>query len=231
MPSRVAWRLAEVEYPEDRFREAEADIYGGRLDVSDRETSFCWCFWSYDVSILELRNSDSILVRAMDEALACQPRDMYWSVLGMMNNPWFRVTIEKGDQWLRFHHPTTLLPGSIGWMEKVKKVGGDLLNGRWGERAVGFEEPHTPPVEEVITMTNANITRIFTFDEFKAEASQERPLFVVDGQVYDGTEYLQDHPGGAQSILTSAGADVTEDFMAIRTIPPPHFLLLDNPCR
>lgn len=28
-----------------------------------------------------------LLTRATDEALAVQPRDMYWSVLGMMNNP------------------------------------------------------------------------------------------------------------------------------------------------
>lgn len=211
-----AWRLAEIDYPEDRFREADIDMFNGRLDVFSRETCFCWCFWTYSVSILELRNSDSILVRAMDESMMCQPRDMYWSVLGMMNNPWFRVTIEKGDQWIRFQHPTSLLPGTSGWMDKVKKAGGDLLNGRWGEKGAGLEEPLTPPVEQEIQMTNPDSTRLFTLEEFKGETSLEKPLFIVDGHVYDGTAYLQDHPGGAQSILTSAGSDVTEDFMAIR---------------
>lgn len=101
-------------------------------------------------------------------------------------------------------------------MDKVKKAGGDLLNGRWGEKGVGLEEPLTPPVEQEIQMTNPDSTRLFTLEEFQGETSQEKPLFVVDGHVYDGTAYLQDHPGGAQSILTSAGSDVTEDFMAIR---------------
>ena len=39
----------------------------------------------------------------------------------------------------------------------------------------------------------------------------------MDGEVYDGTEYLKDHPGGADSILLVAGDDATEDFMAIHS--------------
>jgi nitrate reductase (NAD(P)H) len=35
--------------------------------------------------------------------------------------------------------------------------------------------------------------------------------------VYDGTGYLADHPGGADSILLAAGEDATEDFMAIHS--------------
>jgi nitrate reductase (NAD(P)H) len=34
--------------------------------------------------------------------------------------------------------------------------------------------------------------------------------------VYDGTAFLEDHPGGATSITASAGLDVSEDFLAIR---------------
>lgn len=71
-----------------------------------RETCFCWSFWTLDILVSDLENSDAILVRAMDDALALQPRDMYWSVLGMMNNPWFRVTITREGNELRFEHPT-----------------------------------------------------------------------------------------------------------------------------
>lgn len=46
---------------------------------------------------------------------------------------------------------------------------------------------------------------------------KQRPWFVIDGQVYDGTAYLKDHPGGADSILLVAGGDATEDFMAIHS--------------
>ena len=214
----VAWRLADVDYPEDRYRETDTNLFGGRLDMEDRDTCFCWCFWTHTVPSLELQNSDSILVRAMDEGMMCQPRDMYWSVLGMMNNPWFRIRIIKGEGLLRFEHPTSL-SGPRGWMEKVKKEGGNLLNGRWGEKAPGGEEPLTPPPEEDVVMTNTAVARVFSIEEFMAENSDTRPLFVVNGEVYDGTGYLKDHPGGAQSIIAVAGTDASEEFMAIRTFP------------
>lgn len=213
-----AWRLADIDYPEDRYRSASTTLYGGRLDMQDRDTCFCWCFYACTVPVLELQNADAILMRAMDESMMCQPRDMYWSVLGMMNNPWFRVRIEKGEGFLRFEHPTSL-SGPTGWMDKVKKEGGNLLNGRWGEREVGVE-PLTPPPEEDVVMTNPGVKRVFTIEEFRKESSDERPLFVVNGEVYDGSGYLKGHPGGAQSILAVAGTDATEEFMAIREFSP-----------
>jgi nitrate reductase (NAD(P)H) len=40
---------------------------------------------------------------------------------------------------------------------------------------------------------------------------------VVNGEVYDATEYLDEHPGGAHSILLLAGDNATDDFMAIHS--------------
>lgn len=36
-------------------------------------------------------------------------------------------------------------------------------------------------------------------------------------QVYDGTAFLADHPGGAESILLASGMDSSEDFNAIHS--------------
>jgi hypothetical protein len=36
-------------------------------------------------------------------------------------------------------------------------------------------------------------------------------------QVYDATPFLEDHPGGADSIIIVAGQDATEDFNAIHS--------------
>ena len=41
--------------------------------------------------------------------------------------------------------------------------------------------------------------------------------FVVNGEVYDATSYLKDHPGGADSILIMANEDASEDFTAIHS--------------
>lgn len=217
------WRLAEIEYPEDRYRETELpELYGGKLDMWTREASHCWCFWSYDVPVADLRDSSDILVRAMDEAMNVQPRDMYWSVLGMMNNPWFRVTIARDGDFLRFEHPTqpALMPG--GWMERVKKAGGNLTNGHWGERIGGADEDERVGVRDEVMaakevpMTRDGVCREIEVDELRKHDAETEPWFVLNGHVYNGTAFLDEHPGGAQSIVSAAGIDSTDEFMAIR---------------
>ncbi|OAP55671.1 hypothetical protein AYL99_09823 [Fonsecaea erecta] len=213
-----SWRLAEIDYVEDRYRQVERDLFGGRLDMSWRETCFCWCFWSTSLLTDELAQATDIVVRAMDESMNVQPRDMYWSVLGMMNNPWFRVTITVEGEYLRFEHPTqpALMPG--GWMERVKKAGGDLANGFWGERLEG-EAPIVPDKEQAreISMVREGLQNPITIDELRKHDTEQQPWFVVQGEVYDGTAFLKEHPGGAQSIISAAGLDSTEEFLAIHS--------------
>jgi nitrate reductase (NAD(P)H) len=211
------WRLANIEYSEDKYREVEKDLYGGRLDMSWRETCFCWCFWSIDLAMEDLSSAQDIFVRAMDESMNIQPRDMYWSVLGMMNNPWFRVTITHEGDYLRFEHPTqpALIPG--GWMERVKRAGGNLTNGFWGEKLEGEEA--VVPVEEQakeVSMTREGLKNPISIDDLRKHDNEKEPWFVVNGEVYDGTLFLGEHPGGAQSIISAAGLDSSDEFMAIR---------------
>ncbi|KAL4915555.1 hypothetical protein BDW62DRAFT_219339 [Aspergillus aurantiobrunneus] len=210
-----SWRLANIEYAEDKYRDFEGTLYGGRVDMSWRETCFCWSFWSLDIPVSDLGNSDALLVRAMDEALSLQPKDMYWSVLGMMNNPWFRVSITKENGRLLFEHPTDPT-GPGGWMERIKKAGGDLTNGNWGERQEGEEPVEPEPVVEV-NMKKEGVKRMIDLEEFKSNSSDEKPWFVVKGEVYDGTAFLEGHPGGAQSIISAAGTDVSEEFLEIHS--------------
>ncbi|KAK4130778.1 hypothetical protein BT67DRAFT_458526 [Trichocladium antarcticum] len=219
-----SWILANITYPEDQYRSApEGDsLYGGRIDMAWRDTCFCWCFWDLDIPLSRLQDAGDVMIRAMDDSMMVQPRDMYWSVLGMMNNPWFRVVIHKEAHSLRFEHPTqpALMPG--GWMERVKKEGGNIANGFWGEKMSG--EDATPAVAEPvkeISMVNDKIARQITADELRQHDGEEEPWFVVNGQVYDGTGFLDGHPGGAASITNAAGQDVSEEFLAIRTHPPP----------
>nr|QBQ58300.1 Nitrate reductase [Aspergillus glaucus] len=210
-----SWCLANIEYAEDKYRNFEGNLFGGKVDMYWRETCFCWCFWSLEIAIPELENSSAILVRAMDESLAIQPRDMYWSVLGMMNNPWFRVTITKEDGVLKFEHPShPVLPG--GWMERVKKDGGDLTNGNWGERQ-GGEEPAVPKLVQEINMKKDGLNKEISLQELQTQSAKGVPWFVVNGEVYDGTGFLEGHPGGAQSIISSSGQDVSDDFNEIHS--------------
>ncbi|KAK1236734.1 hypothetical protein PQX77_000090 [Marasmius sp. AFHP31] len=208
------WRLANIDYAEDRYRAYEdKNLFDGRLSMDWRETCFCWCFWNLDIATAELAVASDILVRAMDEAMCIMPRDMYWSVLGMMNNPWYRIAIHNDHGSLRFEHPTRpgFLPG--GWMERIKKAGGNLTNGYWGE-AIADGEP-----EEVkeIKMTKDGVNKTIELDELRAHSKPEEPWFVVNGEVYNGTPFLKGHPGGAQAILGVAALDATATFMGIHS--------------
>ncbi|XWW95084.1 hypothetical protein V2A60_003035 [Cordyceps javanica] len=234
-----SWKLAGIHYPEDDYRHApDGDtLYGGSTDMWWRETCFCWCFWEIDIPVTDLGAADDIMIRAMDEGMMVQPRDMYWSVLGMMNNPWFRVVIHRENGTLRFEHPTqpALMPG--GWMERVKAAGGNLTNGFWGERTSDEEVQSPREPEKEICMTNPKVNRTISLDELKAHEGEAKPWFVVNGQVYDGTPYLEDHPGGATSIINAAAQDATEEFMTIHSenakamMPQYHIGTLDDAAR
>jgi nitrate reductase (NAD(P)H) len=226
-----SWALANIRYFEDDYREnsdENEELFGGRLDMLWRETSFTWCFWDIDLKMEDLKISGDIMVRAMDESMNVQPRDMYWSVLGMMNNPWYRVTITQEGDSLHFEHPTqpALMPG--GWMEKVKKRGGNLANGFWGESMGGEVEEVAVEERSEIKMTKDGVYRKITIGELREHGEDTNPWFVVNGEVYDGTAFLEGHPGGATSITGAAGQDASDEFMAIRTFGFPLHLISTN---
>lgn len=118
-------------------------------------------------------------------------------------------------------------------MEKAKNEGGNLTNGNWGERIEGQAPVEPEPVKE-INMKKEGVSRLIGLQELKAASSAEKPWFVVNGEVYDGTGFLEGHPGGAISISSSAGLDVSEDFLAIHSetakmmMPDYHIGTLDN---
>ncbi|CEL51483.1 nitrate reductase NiaD [Rhizoctonia solani AG-1 IB] len=215
------WTLAEITYPEDLYRSVcYNDESYGSLDLTERDTCFCWCFWTFPASILELAKSNSIMCRAMDESLALQQRDMYWNPTGMMK--WFRIAIHRIElenrTVLRFEHPTLAGTASGGWMQRMKEAGQSITNPMFGPARTGVDDSSAvlPEPAEVISMKNPNIKRMITVAELKAQP-KEQPWFVVDGEVYDGTGYLADHPGGADSIIIAAGQDASEDFFAIHS--------------
>ncbi|CAG8949580.1 hypothetical protein HYFRA_00007813 [Hymenoscyphus fraxineus] len=236
-----SWALANIRYHEDDYREnlnENEKLYGGRLDMEWRETCFAWCFWDIDLRIDDMAMADDIMVRAMDESMNVQPRDMYWSVLGMMNNPWYRITVTKEGDSLKFDHPTqpALIPG--GWMEKVKARGGDLSNGYWGEKMGGeAEEEVVMQKVEDVKMTKEGLDNIISISQLRKHDDEKNPWFVVNGEVYDGTAFLEAHPGGATSIVGTAGQDATDEFMAIHSetakamMPTYHIGSLDEASR
>ncbi|PWN35291.1 putative cytochrome b5 [Meira miltonrushii] len=56
------------------------------------------------------------------------------------------------------------------------------------------------------------MSKTFEADEVKQHKSEESAWVVVDGGVYDVTEFLEDHPGGKKILLKNCGKDASEAF-------------------
>ncbi|OSS52567.1 hypothetical protein B5807_02203 [Epicoccum nigrum] len=72
--------------------------------------------------------------------------------------------------------------------------------------------------------------RLISFEEVQKHVSEDDCWVVIDGLVYDMTEFLEAHPGGRAAILQQAGKDASARFTllhppdAIETLPPQYCL-------
>lgn len=234
-----SWKCAQIHYPEDLYRmyPIQDHPYFGTLDLSSTEMSFAWCFWRLDVDVqadIIAKDVKVISVRALDEGLATMPRDMYWNATSMMNSWWFRVAVhreEPNGTKIRFEHPTLAGNAAGGWMQRMNEAGlnprypqfGGASNANGGSSKQDEDKSAQFGMAEdsnSIMRHPDKVNHIVTTAELAAHADGEgpEPWFVVHGHVYDGTGFLQDHPGGDQSIRLVAGEDATEDFMAIHSM-------------
>ncbi|CAI8588104.1 unnamed protein product [Vicia faba] len=56
------------------------------------------------------------------------------------------------------------------------------------------------------------LTNFYTIQDASHHKTEDDCWIIVDGKVYDVTQYLEDHPGGDDVILAATGRDATEDF-------------------
>ena len=56
---------------------------------------------------------------------------------------------------------------------------------------------------------------IYTWDEVRQHASPGDLWLVIDNKVYDVSQWMNEHPGGAEILLSEAGEDATNAFAAI----------------
>ncbi len=144
-----------------------------------------------------------------------------------MNNWWHRVAIhyDEAKGTLRFEHPTVAGNASGGWMERLKAEGQDVLHPVFEpSKADATVKPAEskaaapPKVDDMEIMTDpTKVTTKITAQQLFEHANETDPWFVVNGHVFSGKDFLEEHPGGAESITLVAGEDATEDFMAIHS--------------
>jgi len=182
---------------------------------------WCWIWWSFSVKVADFIGCREIMCRAWDESNNPQPMNPTWNLMGMGNNQVFRVKVHldktaAGEHVFRFEHPTQ--PGQLtgGWMTKA---GGKPDSAGFGRLAEiqGEEEAVAPAAAAAEPKKDVGVKK-FTWEKIQKHDKDDDVWIVVNDKVYDCTEYLELHPGGVESISINAGADATEDFVAIHSI-------------
>lgn len=155
-----------------------------------------------------------------------------------------RIQTEDGKLALKFQHPTLAGPGNFGgWFEEqvLGPKGEEWVTPRIPTLANITTAPSTPtsPSPTLITSTRSPriahhccvsrsiVTapvvaapapppgaKVFTMEEVEKHTAKDDVWFVVKNKVYDGTKFLDDHPGGGSSILIVGGTDCTEEVTA-----------------
>jgi len=183
---------------------------------------WCWRLWELEVDVLRLLTAKTMMCRAWDDCQNTQPRDLTWSVTGMMNNCWFRVDMtacrtSSGEVAVKMEHPAPV--GMMGgWMIKSLEANEAAAPAAPDDKALKAEgaaaltistTAHTSP-------TAGGLPRIHP-SELARHNTKDDCWIAVKGKVYDVTPYIPEHPGGVGAIVNSAGMDVTEDFEAIHS--------------
>jgi len=200
----VHWELAEIDRKE---KPTDHDMY------------WCWVWYSYKVKVANLVGCKEIWCRAWDESNNTQPTHPTWNLMGMGNNQCFRVKVHmdkasNGEHQFRFEHPTRPGQQTGGWMTKTVEKPISAGFGRLLEvLSEAAQEAPLPAKSE----KSASGAKLITMDEINKHNTEEDVWIVVKDRVYDCTQYLDLHPGGADSILINAGEDSTEDFLAIHS--------------
>ncbi|KAF9981020.1 hypothetical protein BGZ75_007715 [Mortierella antarctica] len=236
LDSGKSWLVSDLDHPEERPE------FQFCSDPFPRQRYWCWCFWSIKIPVRQLLKCKDIHVRAWDSTLNTQPKDLNWNLMGMMNNCWYRVQVDlaisgedAGELVLMFNHPTVPGPESGGGWMGPKAVGTDKDDIAHTNRpapllttAITKNQPVETKAESAeldaatSTTDKAVVTvpsgaKLYTADMVSKHSTEDDCWIIHSGKVYDCTAFLQEHPGGADSITMNAGDDCTEDFDAIHS--------------
>lgn len=138
--------------------------------------------------------------------------------------PWYRSQRAKEPTGASRILGVLVMAASLALIGTTVLAGHSGATAVWGSQSaappVQDETPTTqpsPPAEPTPTPTDAETTTpeesgTYTMAEVEANDSAESCWAVIDGAVYDLTEWIAQHPGGADRILGLCGTDATTAF-------------------
>ena len=214
-------KITRVEFSTDGGVHWELATLDRKEQPTDHDMHWCWLWWSFPLAVADLVGCDEIVCRAWDESNNVQPTHPTWNLMGMGNNQVFRIKVHldktaAGEHVFRFEHPTQPGQQTGGWMTTLA---GKPISAGFGKLLdlQDNEDDNNAAPTAAAAAPKALGAKTYTLQEVEKHNTEEDVWIVVNNKIYDCTEYLELHPGGIDSILINAGADATEDFVAIHS--------------
>lgn len=221
-----SWRLARL------VHHAPPNLYGKH---------WSWYLWEADLSSHDVMTATEIRCRAHDSAMNTQPERPSWNLLGSSNNSHYVIKLNRlpegegdgeGDQQQRQHqaaeprppvrvmveHPALVaVPGKAqGWMILEREREEEQAPEAAREAAKCPVSSAAELEEEARQGKEWEKLRVIPLAEVQRHTTREAGAwFIRDGKVYDATGFLEQHPGGADIILSNAGGDASSLFDGI----------------
>jgi len=200
---------------------------------------WCWIFWHLDVPVSSLAGASEIVCRAWDDSQNSMPALPTWNLMGMMSHHWFRIKIQRvpGAEEIWFEHPTRVEPtAATVWPydETMHLIDGEVASPGWAERmhkeysltympqaqdtesdpTSAWELQGAHKLKEMVTTdeVQGTVKELETITQASLEAHAAENWTAIHGLVYDVTDYLSEHPGGASIITALNGKDASDEF-------------------
>lgn len=139
--------------------------------------------------------------------------------MGMMHNAWYIV--KACIEWtpLQAYNPSSNDGIAVCHIVSLKFKHPAVVNDASGE---GWMKPPVHDLQEVTTFGDKVLEEPdpyrFSRTEVAKHTGPSDAWVIVHSKVYDCSAFLGEHPGGAASILSAAGTDVTKVFKEIHSI-------------
>ncbi|WWC89600.1 uncharacterized protein L201_004525 [Kwoniella dendrophila CBS 6074] len=82
----------------------------------------------------------------------------------------------------------------------------------------GKEDPLSSKTDKYPGIKQPSGQKLISFEEVQKHTKRDDCWVVIDGNIYDVTDFLDQHPGGAEIVLANAGKDATKIFKPLH--PP-----------
>ncbi|CAE8591387.1 unnamed protein product, partial [Polarella glacialis] len=110
--------------------------------------------------------------------------------------------------------PPSRAVAAVWKSEDVAAIGSAAAGGKGSEKGTPVDYTIAG---KAVTSTAEWLSNGISMEEVEKHSDEKSVFFVVKGRVYDGTPFLEKHPGGASSMLIVAGQEASEDFEAVHS--------------